>query len=123
MKRQIPTPEDLRNITISFKLNPREVDQLNQKVHDYGFDRSAYLRDVSLGFSTERKRRPPVLNERLLGVVASQLSRYHGSLYQIQKRLNFGESILLNDVLKAIEETKAVLANLMDLIQEARGRR
>jgi len=104
-----------RHSIIGFRATPDERAELEKAADNAGLSLSSYIRACVLQAPQTRARRRPPVNQAMLAQALATLGRAGGNLYQVSKRLNFGEPAAA-DVPGVLAEIRAAGAAIMEAL-------
>jgi hypothetical protein len=99
-----------RGDIIPFRATPAERAELEAGAERAGLTLGSYIRGRLFAAPETRARRRPTIERELATQAVALLGRCSGSLYQIARRLNFGDVEYADQVPAALAEVKHAVA-------------
>jgi hypothetical protein len=97
---------------IGFRATAAERATIEAAAERAGLTPSSYIRGTVLAKPETRSTRRPTIEHEALAQLLAQLGRISGNVYQISRKLNFGEQVTA-DVPSVLAEVKAAGAAIM----------
>ena len=104
------TPENLRGIVLSVRVSEVELFSLRQRANIMHLSIGAYMRQAALF-----RQLPPPPAPELNWKIYTELGHIGGNIYQISRRLNFGETLTepeINAVAALLRKVRLILLGI-----------
>jgi uncharacterized protein (DUF1778 family) len=121
LKARSGTEKRLKQHRITFRLADSEHAQLVAAAEREGQTLGTYIRSRVLVAPTTRARRRPVVEVQAITRLQGEMNKVGSNIYQLTRRINFGETPESNDIRAAFAGYKEVIAAIMAAL--GRGQR
>jgi hypothetical protein len=109
-----------RQRRITFRLNDQELATVEQDAVDAGVTMGTHIRDRLLKAPQTRRRRRPSVEVAALAGLLGQLRKAGSNIYQLLRRVNFGETPAGSDIRAAAKTCDAAAAAILEVLGRVR---
>jgi uncharacterized protein (DUF1778 family) len=115
-KRRSGSENRRRQPRVTFRVTPEEHAALEKAAMDAGLTVASYVRGVVLTAPKTKQRRRPSVEVEALARLLGAVNKVGGNIFQITKRVNFGETPMADEFHEALtgyqETVGAILATM-----------
>ena len=95
---------------LAFRATPGEEAQIAGAAEQDGLSPAGYIRACAVRAATTRSHRRPTLDQEAAAKFLKELHRAGANMYQITRRVNFGEGVALGEIRAALTECREAIA-------------
>jgi hypothetical protein len=99
-----------QSLKISFRVTPAEQAEIETSAASAGLTVGSYIRARILTAARTQSRRRPTIDQEAAARFLKQLHRAGANVYQVTRRVNFGEGVAQDEITATISECRAAIA-------------